>query len=119
MPLKDHYPDAYGRYKKKPDLSKCCERVTGPSPWEGSRQCSKPNGHGPDGAYCKTHDPAAVEARRQASEAKYNESRKKWALERNAEKLALALDAIERGHNDPREVAKEALADLRRAGWTP
>jgi hypothetical protein len=57
MPLKAHYREYYGIEKdgdkgKRADYRRCCNaiRMT-----QAVIQCRGKNGHGPDGAYCKTH----------------------------------------------------------------
>ena len=61
-----HYPESYGnRIKHTPDYSRCCEKIV--RGWFDS-QCSRKNGHGPDGAYCKQHDPVEKKKRRQRKE---------------------------------------------------
>lgn len=80
----------------------------------GGYQCSRARGHGPDGRYCKQHDPAAVAAKNAARDAAY---KAKWAAHelRNQRVVAgaAALDAVRliaAGHNDPRTLALELLA---------
>jgi hypothetical protein len=46
-----------------------------------SHQCGRSRGYGPNGEYCKQHDPEAVSARELARSAR-------WAKERSAEKQA-------------------------------
>jgi len=43
------------------------------SVWDNIRtnQCSRKPGHGPDGLYCKQHDPDALKAKRDARNAKW------------------------------------------------
>lgn len=73
-------------------------------------QCDRKRGHGPDGLYCKQHDPAVV-AKREA------EKRERWAAEnerrmrphRRTEALIKALREIAEGHNDPRALSKAVL----------
>lgn len=83
MALKDHYPKSYGAWAgneagRKPDFTRCCESVaSGRGSWHSS-QCSKPNGHGPDGAYCKIHDPEAVKARQEKSSEARRERLRRW-----------------------------------------
>lgn len=49
-------------------------------------QCDRPRGHGPDGLYCKQHDPEAERKRREASNKKYEEKRKREFLIPEAER---------------------------------
>lgn len=60
------------------DPAKCCKGV-----WSGGRasmqsQCSRKPGFGPDGLYCKQHDPEAVERRRKAASDKYEREAAAW-----------------------------------------
>lgn len=85
-----HYPESYGhRHKYAADYSRCCARVWGG--WHES-QCSRKNGHGPDGAYCKQHDPVEQKKRRQRKEVE--EKIRHWSsIERD--RLAAAVgDAV-------------------------
>lgn len=55
-----HYQKSYGKWSGKPngnrpDFTKCAASVHPPGMWSIERQCSRSCGHGPDGAYCKTH----------------------------------------------------------------
>ena len=64
------YAKSYGRTHapQKPNYDLCCSRV---SHGFRSDQCARKNGQGPDGAYCKQHDPAAKAARRAALDEKW------------------------------------------------
>lgn len=78
------YPASYGRWSQRPpDFTRCCGSV-----YDGltsSKQCTRKNGNGPFGAYCKQHDPEAKKAK---SEARYKEIRAKWA--EDAERQAIS-----------------------------
>lgn len=110
-----HYPANYGAWAGRPDgvkpvYSRCCESVSTRDRWGIGSQCARKNGHGPEGAYCKQHDPAAVEAREraaaEASKAKYD----KWRKEVNGARFYAVLKQIADGHNDARGLAQEVLA---------
>ena len=108
MALKDHYEKAYGRYNGPPDYARCCVSVAGHGEWY-SRQCARKNGHGPDGAYCKQHDPAAVAKREERAHAKRQiewERRRKEIL---GPRWFKVLKQIADGHNAPRSLAQEAI----------
>ena len=115
MTLKDHYPDAYNKWSgspagRTPDFSRCCVKVRdGSSRWPHYYQCSRKNGHGPDGAYCKQHVPDVVakrdEERRERELARYRKQQMEWAGPRWFNVLKQIAD----GHNDPRSLAKEAI----------
>ncbi len=66
--------------------------------------------------YCATHNPPAVVARNAASTARMNaetaKRQKGWALERLGRDAIAALRIIAAGHNDPRALAAETLADF-------
>jgi hypothetical protein len=121
MPLKDHYDQCYGAWAgqprgRAPDFSRCCVSVPdgGRSPL--SHQCHKPNGKGPDGAYCATHNPDAVAARRKKSEEKYRADMRRYMFGGMLQAVK-ALQLIESGHNDPRELARETLDEFRARDW--
>lgn len=105
-----NYQKSYGlrHDARPPNLTRCCASVWKDAWHHG--QCGRPRGHGPDGEYCKQHDPAAVEARRKDREETYRIK----ILRANkpiADMLRYrdALHAIAAGHNDPRSLAAEAL----------
>jgi hypothetical protein len=121
MPLKDHYKERYGAWGgnprgQAPDFTLCCEEVADGGRSVLSHQCSKPNGKGPDGAYCATHNPDAVAARRKKSAEKYQADMRRHMFGGmlNAVKV---LQRIESGHNDPRELARETLDEFRARDW--
>lgn len=119
--LKAHYPKAYGMWAglpngHKPDYTRCCHGVQGPNSWYTETQCTLRNGNGPDGAYCKVHDPAAVANREQASKDRYTKKRRDENL-LFTRKILRVLKAIEAGHNDPRALAKETLDHYRSQDW--
>jgi hypothetical protein len=55
------------------DKSRCAEEVSDGGRWPTFHQCSKRRGHGPNGEYCKVHDPGAT---RERKEKKYQEYKK-------------------------------------------
>lgn len=107
----------YGKWAGNPagvagDPKRCVQSLM--DRWHpGGYQCTRPRGYGPDGCYCKQHDPAAVAARNAARDAAY---KAKWSADdlrrQKAEAGAKALDALRQiaaGHNDPRSLAQELL----------
>lgn len=68
MELSSFHKERYGRYNTKADPEKCAEDVR--HDWH-TAQCNRLRGHGPEGAFCKQHDPAAKKARAEASNRKY------------------------------------------------
>lgn len=112
-----HYPEYYGLHYQKspPDFSRCCESVRqAGSNWPRYNQCVRKRGHGPDEAYCKQHDPAAVKARDEAAIKRGNE---RW-LERRYEFCGKSffdvLVKIADGHNDARGLAQAAIDKFRK-----
>lgn len=111
------YQKSYGAWAgdpvgRAPDYTRCCTAVASRERWSKYFQCSKPRGHGPDGAYCKQHDPEAVKARKEASEAKW---KNKWNSERyrwHGRTFFDALLKIASGHNDARGLAQEVIAEF-------
>jgi hypothetical protein len=75
-----------------------------------AHQCPRKRGHGPDGLYCKQHDPEAVKVRQEASSARYNQS---WNLRmrpyRQRDAAFEALKKIATGYNDARSLAEDLL----------
>lgn len=96
--------------------TQCCENVRGVGGWRNAR-CSRPAGHGPDGKYCKQHDPAAVAkrevARQEKFETEWAAKKASWAASarRDARDAACveAIRSIAAGHNDPRSLAVAVL----------
>lgn len=108
------YKGAYGVWAglptgNAPDYSRCCEQVWSRERWSRHYQCTKPRGHGPDGAYCKQHDPDVVKARHAAADAR---SKAKWNKERHQIHGRTFFDALVKiaaGHNDARGLAQETI----------
>jgi hypothetical protein len=113
------YLKNYGRSysPQKPDFSRCAASVHDRDGF-GIYQCRRKNGHGPEGAWCKQHDPEAIKKRRDAETAKW---RAEWAARQAAQKqknndkrlrpiYEAALRKIAGGSNDPRKDAEDALA---------
>lgn len=114
MSLKEHYKDRYELWSGNPkgtapDFNRCCEQVSASLRWHIPSQCSRKNGHGPDGAYCYQHNPEKVAAKRAAEEAKWNAARDLRLIE--GKRLSI-IEAIAKGHNDPRALATGYLRDL-------
>jgi hypothetical protein len=81
--------------------------------WPKYHQCSRKRGFGPDGLYCKQHDPAAEKERRQTSAERWGkEQRKRMAPYRRVDIARRALLAIAEGVNDARAAAAEALKQM-------
>lgn len=109
-----HYKEKYGAWAgfpagHKPDLSRCCEAVWSRERWSRQYQCTKPRGYGPDGAYCKQHDPQAVKARRAAADTRGKIAWRKRMLEAHGSSFFDALTKIAEGHNDARGLAQEIV----------
>ena len=108
----------YGRYNRTPPVfNQCAASISGGNYGAGLHQCARKNGHGPHGAWCKQHDPVAVKAKREISDAKW---RAKYdAAQRQRKFTAEAKDAVRAiaaGHNDPRGLCAEILARLNPEG---
>jgi hypothetical protein len=111
--FKAQYKEQYGRHGHVADYTKCAETVYSGDVFAGSKQCTRKNGHGPHGAWCKQHDPVAVKAKNEARTAKW---RKEWAekdrlrdFERGCQD---AIRQIAAGHNDPRGLAQSLIDNL-------
>lgn len=109
------YKDKYGAWAGRPagsapDFTRCCEEVTTYiGGWPRYHQCARKRGHGPDGAYCKQHDPVAVKAREEASQARYTADYNKRRYGFHGEKFFNVLKEIAEGHNDARGLAQETI----------
>ena len=109
------YPaGGYGlNYKSVAVLTRCSENVRGKGSWPSYSQCTRANGHGPHGAWCKQHNPEAVKAKREARDKAW---KAKWAAERREgafkAECQSAIRAIASGHNDPRELAQGIIDRL-------
>ena len=115
--LTSHHKSRYGRWAGMPNgvpakPENCAEEIFRDHHYW---QCPRKRGYGPEGAYCKQHDPESVAKKRAEREAKWEaewaESQRKHA--RNAFKLRFekALREIAAGHNDPRLLAAELLSE--------
>jgi hypothetical protein len=112
------YLEKYGNWAGEPqghapNFSLCCEKVY----HEHLRrffQCSRKRGHGPDGEYCRTHNPQNVAARKKASSEKYAREMKLKRIEWAGPKFLAMLRLIAEGHNDARGLAAEAIKDFPR-----
>lgn len=85
------------------DVKRCIANVF-PADGRGIHyQCHRSRGHGPDGEWCKQHDPAKVAARRTKREAKWKEDSKrrsaKWRREAATARACqgLTTEALEAG----------------------
>jgi hypothetical protein len=110
------YQESYGNWSGNPDgrpanHSLCCKSVYAKGKII-SHQCRKARGFGPDRAYCKQHDPLAIEARRKITAEKWDA---KFADERpklHAAEFLNALRDIAAGHNDAKGLAQQVLAEF-------
>ncbi|MFN7882814.1 MAG: hypothetical protein ACK5PF_07350 [bacterium] len=110
--FKAHFRPAYGRYgHDRPDFARCADSVYSGDAWSGAKQCSRKNGHGPDGAFCKQHDPVALAAKQVARFAAWKRESDQKAREIVfTSESKTAIRAIAEGHNDPMTLAREILA---------
>ena len=73
------------------DVTRCIESVHGGAHRIVGYQCSKKRGYGPDGLYCKQHDPAAQQARDSAMARKWELERARSEVKWSAESFACAM----------------------------
>lgn len=107
----------YNRWAGRPagvreDCTRCIMSVSDGQRWPRYHQCDRKRGFGPDGLYCKQHDPAVAEARRKEADRRAEEkwnNRPEARMRRALESAQAALRAIADGHNDPRTLARETL----------
>lgn len=115
------HKERYGRIGLGPgtpaDPALCCEEVSDRQSWISYSQCARKRGYGPEGAYCKQHDPDAVKAKKAARDAKWEaewaEKQRKHEAASLAPKMKAALIAIRDGHNDPAALAAEVLGEFK------
>ena len=117
MAKEDHYKAKYGDWAgntngHKPNYDRCCEEVIGAGRGMLFSQCARKAKYGPDGAYCKQHDPAAVAERRRVENEKYQQAMKKARPKWYAAEMLSILRQIADGHNDPRSIATEIVAKV-------
>lgn len=113
------YKKNYGRVGRGPDFERCAKSV-----WHdhsrSSHQCSRKRGHGPGEAYCKQHDPVAIKAKEDARRAEWDRKAERRRVQRaralmqtdGYAKAVEFMQLISEGHNDPRALAAEWLADF-------
>jgi hypothetical protein len=95
----------YGWNRTPEDLKLCVASVHRSDGGRFGRtgQCSRKRGHGPDGLYCKLHDPSVVQAKRDTAEAAL---KAKWdgeaAIRDEASKLARRAGVNVTAYFDPR-----------------
>jgi hypothetical protein len=106
---RDYYGPPYRR--ARPEKDRCAESVTSDG-W-GGHQCSRKATHDPDAqgnpTTCKQHSEYAVSSRRAKQKAAYDIETARWKLRSMALPMKTALEAIAKGHNDPRSLAAEVL----------
>lgn len=112
------YQDKYGGWAgnpngQKPDLARCCVEVGRPiGAWTQYGQCGRKRGFGPDGEYCKQHDPAEVAKRAKAADDKYQAERNQDRFKWYGRTFYDALQKIADGHNDARGLAQEVIEEF-------
>jgi hypothetical protein len=110
-----NYKKEYGinMGRQGPDFSRCCVEVSASIGLHTSwYQCNRKRGHGPNGDYCKQHDPDAVKARSDKSRAAYLEKINKERYGWHGKKFYNVLKQIAEGHNDARGLARETIAEF-------
>lgn len=76
-------------------------------------RCSRPDGHGPDGAYCKQHNPVTRQVKRDARDAKWREEWDKQArFDKFTRAARQAIRDIAAGHDDARGLAIKILKEF-------
>lgn len=72
-------------------------------------QCSRKRGFGPDGAYCRQHDPDAVKKRQSEAQEKWDKQMRARRYEWHGKRFYDALKVIADGHNDARGHAQDII----------
>lgn len=83
------YGSAYLPQKYQEGL--CCETVYPNEHGRRPHQCTRKNGHGPGGLYCKQHDPDARKARQDARSAKWDAKGREEDRQRKMQALAIQI----------------------------
>jgi hypothetical protein len=114
--FKAQYPrHGYGpAYRSKPvDYTRCAASVADGGRSVSSHQCTRKNGHGPHGAWCKTHDPVARKAKSDARVDAWMSRVKQQSRERAfAADCQAVIRQIAAGYNDPRGLAQYIIDKL-------
>jgi len=80
------------------DETRCRASVSGPAGWGHTRQCGMKAKHGNPPEWCGTHSPEAIERRRAANAAKYEEEvrqrKERWAREDRKDRLAAGAEKL-------------------------
>lgn len=97
----------------RPDYDACCFEVFPNERGAIPHQCRKKRGFGPGLAYCKQHDPGAVQARRDAADEKYRVESNKRRYQWYGRAFYDALEQIANGHNDARGLAQQIIAEFK------
>lgn len=108
--LKHGYGAWAGSSGAKYQQGRCCEEVYRDDRWARGHQCNRKNGHGPEGLYCKQHDPAVVKARRSEQSRKDYEKQNEDRKNSHGKNFYNVLKQIADGHNDARTLASETLS---------
>lgn len=111
---KRYYGTWAGNPKGNPEVEGRCLQTVGRDVgrWTQFGQCDRKNGHGPDGAFCKQHDPEKIIERNRIADEKSNAQWEARKLEIYGGTFAKALMEIFKGHNNPSERAAQALSLL-------
>lgn len=119
MSYKERYGDYGGNPKgHAPDFTRCCEDVARPlGVTYMYGQCTRKRGYGPEGAYCKQHDPIEVAKRNKAASDKWESQALKERFRYFGKTFHDALEEIAKGHNDPRAKAVDVLAKFDPKAW--
>jgi len=122
MRMTEHTAEFLAQYRKEygpgyrpvaPDHNFCAYSVYGTGRGASSYQCTRKNGSGPHGAWCKQHDPDARKAKSDARAEKWREEYDaKDRLRKATEALQIALATIANGCNDPQGLAADVMAEL-------
>lgn len=74
------------------DVTRCIEGVWPNERGSMEHQCLNKRGHGPDGLYCRRHDPAVVQAKRDSRKSVETAKRDRdESIKREAKRIATAL----------------------------
>lgn len=97
-----HHPRAY-------DPARCAESVRDQGRWPPYHQCERKPGYGPDGLYCKQHDPEAVKRRDEERAMNRREQRERKRPQWYGAEMLKIIRQIAAGHNDPTALCREFI----------
>lgn len=98
------------------DPKRCAEPVRTKERWSREHQCERKPGYGPDGLYCRQHDPDAVKRRDEERNKKYREQTERERPKWYATEMLEIIRKIAEGHNDPAALCRAFIRKFDKEG---